>query len=880
MVNSTKEIRRAFLDYFKSNNHEELSSSPLIPQDDPTLLFTNAGMVQFKNIFTGKEKSNFDRATTSQKCLRAGGKHNDLENVGYTARHHTFFEMLGNFSFGDYFKEHAIEYAWNLVTKIYGLDPKKLLVTVYSEDEEANTLWRKISGLPQNRIIKISTSDNFWSMGDTGPCGPCSEIFYDHGPKIQGGIPGSKNEDGDRFIEIWNLVFMQYEMLSNGNRNKLPKPSIDTGMGLERMAAVLQGVHNNYEIDLFQELINTSIEFSGIEADNESLISHRVISDHLRASAFLIADGVLPSNEGRGYVLRRIMRRAMRHVHKLGIKDPHMFRLVDSLNNQMGESFTELNRAKLLIETTLKDEEMKFRETLERGLGLLDQSIKKLNNTEALPGSIAFKLYDTYGFPVDLTADILRGKGRELDYKGFEDSMNLQKETARQAWSGTGDKETDSTWISIKERQGEVKFLGYEISQTNSKVNSIVINNKEEKEVKVGEEAKVMTSESPFYGESGGQLGDIGNMKWKNGEALVLDTKKFENLIIHFVKVIEGVLKVDDEVSMKIDLDRRNSLKIHHSATHLLHESLRRNLGEHISQKGSLVAPDKLRFDISHNKPISNKDIEIIEKEINNKIRENLEVSTEIMAIEDAQNVGALALFGEKYGDEVRVVKMQNNANDKYSIELCGGTHVSRTGDIGMFKIISESALGSGIRRIEAVAGKAALDVFQNYNNLIGEISSEMRVSSENLKDRITSLIADKKILEKQIINLNKKLNTSDISDTGTQSSLINDVKVVSKVLNAMPPKELKGLVDEIKKDIVTGIVIVISTLDKKASIVVGVTEDITNKYDAVEFTKAAVEILDGKGGGGRPDMAQGGGPNYQKTEEAITTILNLIRSK
>ena len=543
----------------------------------------------------------------------------------------------------------------------------------------------------------------------------------------------------------------------------------------------------------------------------------------------------------------------------------------------MGESFTELNRAKLLIENTLKDEEMKFRETLERGLGLLDQSINKLNSTEALPGSIAFKLYDTYGFPVDLTADILRGKGRELDYKGFEDSMNLQKETARKAWSGTGDKETDSTWISIKERQGEVKFLGYENSQTNTKVNSIVINNKEEKEVKVGEEAKVTTTASPFYGESGGQLGDIGNIKWESGEALVLDTKKFENLIIHFVKVIEGVLKVDDEVTMKIDLDRRNSLKIHHSATHLLHESLRRNLGEHISQKGSLVAPDKLRFDISHNKPISNKDIEIIEKEINDKIRENLEVSTEIMAIEDAQNAGALALFGEKYGDEVRVVKMQNNANDKYSIELCGGTHVSRTGDIGMFKIISESALGSGIRRIEAVAGKAALDVFQNYNNLIDEISSEMRVSSENLKDRITSLISDKKILEKQIINLNKKLNTSDISDTGTQSSLINDVKVVSKVLNAIPPKELKGLVDEIKKDIVTGIVIVISTLDKKASIVVGVTEDITNKYDAVEFTKAAVEVLGGKGGGGRPDMAQGGGPNYQKAEEAITTILKLI---
>ena len=880
MVNSTKEIRRAFLDYFKSNNHEELSSSSLIPQDDPTLLFTNAGMVQFKNVFTGKENSKYTRATTSQKCLRAGGKHNDLENVGYTARHHTFFEMLGNFSFGDYFKEHAIEYAWSLVTKIYGLDPKKLLVTVYSEDEEANTLWRKISGLPQNRIIKISTSDNFWSMGDTGPCGPCSEIFYDHGPKIQGGIPGSKNEDGDRFIEIWNLVFMQYEMLSDGNRNNLPKPSIDTGMGLERMSAVLQGVHNNYEIDLFQELINTSIEYSGVEANDESLISHRVISDHLRASAFLIADGVLPSNEGRGYVLRRIMRRAMRHVHKLGIKDPHMFRLVNSLSNQMGESFTELNRAKLLIETTLKDEEIKFRETLERGLGLLDQSINKLNNSEKLPGEVAFKLYDTYGFPIDLTADILRGKGRDLDYKGFEESMNLQKETARQAWSGTGDQEADSTWIDIKEREGNVKFLGYEITQTNSKVTSIVINNKEKNEVKVGEEAKVITRESTFYGESGGQLGDTGKIKWKNGEAIVLDTKKFETLIVHIIKVVKGVLKINDDVSLSIDIDRRNSLKVHHSATHLLHEALRRNLGEHITQKGSLVAPDKLRFDISHNKPISNKEVGIIEKEINSKIRENFEVFTEIMSIDEAQKIGALALFGEKYGDEVRVVKMQNNDNDKYSIELCGGTHVNRTGDIGLFKIISESALGAGIRRIEAVAGQAAIEVFQNYNNVISEISSEMRVSSEILKERVSSLISDKKALEKKLVDLNKKINTSNISDVKTNNDVINNIKVISKVLDSMPPKELKGLVDEIKKDIVSGIVIIISTFDKKASLVVGVTEDITNKYDAVEFTKAAVELLGGKGGGGRPDMAQGGGPKYQKTEDAINQIKKIIKSK
>ena len=879
MVNSTKEIRRAFLDYFKSNNHQELPSSPLIPQDDPTLLFTNAGMVQFKNIFTGKEKSNFDRATTSQKCLRAGGKHNDLENVGYTARHHTFFEMLGNFSFGDYFKEHAIEYAWNLVTKIYGLDPKKLLVTVYSEDQEANTLWRKISGLPQNRIIKISTSDNFWSMGDTGPCGPCSEIFYDHGPKIQGGIPGSKNEDGDRFIEIWNLVFMQYEMLSDGNRNNLPKPSIDTGMGLERMAAVLQGVHNNYEIDLFEELINTSIDYAGVETNKDNLISHRVIADHLRASAFLIADGVLPSNEGRGYVLRRIMRRAMRHVHKLGIKDPHMYRLVDSLKNQMGESFTELNRAKLLIENTLKDEEIKFRETLERGLGLLDQSIQNLNNSEHLPGHVAFKLYDTYGFPVDLTADILRGQGRELDFKGFEESMNKQRENARQAWSGTGDKEADLTWIAINEREEEVKFIGYDKTHTNSKVSNIVINNKQEDKAKTGEEANVITIESPFYAESGGQLGDTGTIIWKNGEAIVLDTKKFGNLIIHITKVTKGVLKVNDEVSLNIDIDRRNSLKVHHSATHLLHEALRRHLGEHISQKGSLVAPDKLRFDISHNKQISNKDIELIEREINNKIRGNYEVLTDIMTIDDAQQMGALALFGEKYGEKVRVVKMENNDKDKYSIELCGGTHVSRTGDIGLFKILSESALGSGIRRIEAVAGKAALEVFQNYTNVISEISSEMRVSSEKLTDRVSSLISDRKILEKQIIDLNKKVNSTKLSGVSNENVVINDVKVISKIIDSMPPKELKGLVDQLKKDIISGIVIIISTMDQKASIVVGVTDDITNKYNAIEFTKAAVEILGGKGGGGRVDMAQGGGPNYKNAKDAINKIITLIKS-
>ena len=880
MSNSTKEIRRAFLEYFVSSGHEELASSPLLPQDDPTLLFTNAGMVQFKNIFTGKEKSKYKTATTSQKCLRAGGKHNDLENVGYTARHHTFFEMLGNFSFGDYFKELAIEYAWNLVTKVYGLDAKKLLVTVYSEDTEAYSLWKKISGLSNDKIIKISTSDNFWSMGDIGPCGPCSEIFYDHGPKVSGGIPGSKKENGDRYIEIWNLVFMQYEMLVNRTRSDLPKPSIDTGMGLERMAAVLQGVHNNYEIDLFKNLISNSVELSGIEAVNENLISHRIITDHLRASAFLIADGVLPSNDGRGYVLRRIMRRAMRHVHKLGIKEPHMFRLVGSLRDNMGDAFGELTRAQALIENTLKDEEIKFKDTLERGLGLLDKSVNKLNSTEALPGDVAFKLYDTYGFPIDLTADILRGQGRELDYKGFDYSMNLQKETARKSWSGSGDKATDEIWLELKEREGESTFLGYENFSAKSKVKSIVVDGKEVEELDIGAKAEVITSSSPFYAESGGQLGDTGEFTWKSGKAIVEDTKKYENLIVHIVKITQGVLKKNDEVNLYIDIDRRNALKIHHSATHLLHEALRQHLGDHISQKGSLVSPDKLRFDISHNKPISNSDINIIEKEINKKIRENFEIETTIMDIENARKIGALALFGEKYGDQVRVVKMGKNNDNHYSVELCGGTHVNRSGDIGVLKILSESALGSGVRRIEAVAGSAALTEYQKENNIINELSLELKTSKENLKERINSLILDKKYMEKKLVDLNKKINTSNISNKESENKVINGIKVISKVLNTLPPRELKGLVDEFKKELVSGIVIIISTLDDKASLVIGVTKDISDQFNAIEFTKAGVEVLGGKGGGGRPDMAQGGGPNYKKAEEAIDTILSLIKTK
>ena len=880
MSNSTNEIRRTFLDYFVSSGHKELSSSPLLTQDDPTLLFTNAGMVQFKNIFTGKERSKYKTATTSQKCLRAGGKHNDLENVGYTARHHTFFEMLGNFSFGEYFKELAIEYAWNLVTKVYGLDKKKLLVTVYSEDIEAYNLWKKISGLSNDKIIKISSSDNFWSMGDTGPCGPCSEIFYDHGPKIGGGIPGSVNEDGDRYIEIWNLVFMQYEKSANGNKSNLPRPSIDPGMGLERMAAVLQGVHNNYDIDLFKNLINSSVEFSGVEAVNENLISHRVIVDHLRASSFLISDGVLPSNDGRGYVLRRIMRRAMRHVQKLGINEPHMYRLVNSLQENMGDAFGELSRAKALIENTLKDEEIKFRETLERGLGLLDQSIKKLNSSEALPGDVAFKLYDTYGFPIDLTADILRGKNIALDYKGFEESMNLQKDTARKSWSGSGDKATDEIWLKLKERQRDNTFIGYENMSAESNVKSIVMDGKEVTEADKGAKAQVITSSSPFYAESGGQLGDKGEFTWENGKATVEDTKKYGNLIVHIVKITEGLLKRDDNVNLCIDVERRNSLRIHHSATHLLHEALRRHLGDHISQKGSLVSPDKLRFDISHNKPISHSDLNIIEIEINNKIRENFIIKTTVMNIQKARKIGALALFGEKYGEEVRVVKMGENDDQHYSVELCGGTHVNRSGDIGVFKILSESALGSGVRRIEAVAGQAALAEYQAENKVINELASELKTSKEALKERVISVILERKNLEKKIIDLNKKINTSNNANTESANTVINGIKVVSKVLDTLPPKEIKGLVDEFKKELVSGIVIVISTLGNKASLVVGVTNDISDKFDATEFTQAGVEILGGKGGGGRADMAQGGGPHYEKAEEAIEVISNLIKIK
>ena len=878
MSNTTEEIRRSFLDYFSSQSHEEVSSSPLVPQDDPTLLFTNSGMVQFKNVFIGKEKSLFKRAVTSQKCLRAGGKHNDLENVGYTARHHTFFEMLGNFSFGDYFKESAIDYAWNLVTKTYGLKKEDLLVTVYEEDEEAYSIWKKVSGLEEKKIIKINTSDNFWSMGDTGPCGPCSEIFYDHGSHLKGGVPGSKDQDGDRYIEIWNLVFMQFEMLNDGTRVNLPKPSIDTGMGLERMAAILQGVNNNYDIDLFKTLINDSVELSGVEASPDKLVSHRVISDHLRASAFLIADGVLPSNEGRGYVLRRIMRRAMRHVHKLGIKDIHMYRLVKSLQKSMGDFFVELSRAQSLIEKTLRDEEEKFRETLERGMGLLNKSLENLKNNQVLSGEIAFKLYDTYGFPLDLTADILRGHGRDVDYKGFEENMLKQKEGARKAWSGSGEKETDAIWMKLKDQQKTVDFIGYEKISDQIKITSIVKNNIEIEKANLDEDIYVLTDKTPFYGESGGQQGDHGIFEWKNGSAKVINTIKIDDLIIHEIKIIKGILKVNDSVTALIDIKRRNALKIHHSATHLLHESLRRHLGDHVSQKGSLVAPDKLRFDISHNKPIKKEVLNLVEKEINNQIRENYNVSTSLMDIKKAQNLGALALFGEKYGDNVRVVSMGVKKIKAYSTELCGGTHVNQLGEIGTFKIISESSLGSGVRRIEAVAGDAAVEYSQLESNILEKLSLELKVTNNKILDRINTLMMDKRNLEKKLVDLNKNINVSSISNKNSEYKDINGVKIITKIFHDTPSKELKGLIDSFKVEIKEGIVVLINITNKKASLVVGITNGLINNYSAIDLTKVGVSVLGGQGGGGRPDLAQGGGPNYLKAEDAINKIVDKVK--
>ena len=881
---STNHIRKSFLDYFVALGHTKVESSSLIPSQDPTLLFTNSGMVQFKNIFTGAEQKSFLTATSSQKCLRAGGKHNDLENVGYTARHHTFFEMMGNFSFGDYFKDQAIEYAWNLITKMFGLKKEKLLITVYEEDEEAFLLWKKISGLKETKILKINSSDNFWSMGDTGPCGPCSEIFYDHGSHIKGGVPGSLDEDGDRYIEIWNLVFMQYEMQQDGKRINLPKPAIDTGMGLERMAAVLQGVNDNYEIDLFKNLIENSVSISGKDLRKNDIVSHKVIVDHLRASSFLIADGVLPSNEGRGYVLRRIMRRAMRHIYKLDIKDTHFWKLVDSLEKNMGEAFPEITRAKSLIVSTLKDEENRFKETLERGMRLLEKSILNLSSSEPFPGETAFKLYDTYGFPIDLTEDILKGRGRLLDINGFQKSMKAQQETARNSWSGSGDEEAEAIWVEIKNRFKNIKFLGYEQFNTEAKVVAII---KEEKEISKADKSEkvfVITDVSTFYGEAGGQQGDRGKFFWNTGEADVLDTKKYSDIIIHEVEIIKGILKKDMIISLDIDFNRRKSLAVHHSATHLLHEALRRCLGEHVTQKGSMVFEDRLRFDISHNQPIKKEEIMVIENDVNSMIRANGNVNVEIMNIKKASKSGALALFGEKYGEEVRVVSMEDgttgsNIKTNFSVELCGGTHVSKLGDIGFIKIISDSALGSGVRRIEAVAGEAGIKHVQNSSEVLNQLTFELKVSQEKIMDRVLSIIQERKSFERQVGELSKKLTTSASAQQKGEYVNISGIKVIHKILESVASKDLKAIVDEFKLQIREGIVIIIGIDNKKASIVVGVTEKLIEQFDASDLVKIGVSCLGGKGGGGRKDMAQGGGPNYSNAQAAIEKILSSIKN-
>jgi alanyl-tRNA synthetase len=874
---STNDIRSQFLEYFRRHDHEVVPSSPLVPRNDPTLLFTNAGMVQFKNVFTGQEHRPYSRAATSQKCVRAGGKHNDLENVGYTARHHTFFEMLGNFSFGDYFKERAIELAWLLVTQEFGLPKERLLATVYAEDDDAYNLWKKVAGLPDDRIIRIGTSDNFWAMGDTGPCGPCSEIFYDHGPDVPGGPPGSPDEDGDRFIEIWNLVFMQYDQPEPGKKVELPRPSIDTGMGLERIAAVLQGKHDNYDIDLFRRLMEASGELSGVDPDGDHRASHKVIADHLRATAFLMADGVLPSNEGRGYVLRRIMRRAMRHVHKLGVREPMMWRLVPELVNEMGGHFSELRRAEALITETLKMEEGRFQETLDRGLKLLGDETDRLGEGGTLPGEVAFKLYDTYGFPLDLTRDILRGQGLGLDEQGFEAAMERQRAAARKAWAGSGEAAYEKIWLDLRDRLGATEFLGYENDVADGHVLAIVKDGQEVQEAAAGEQVHVVLNQTPFYGESGGQVGDTGTMTGADATLSVTDTqKKVGDLHVHTAKVESGTLRIGESLHLQIDAERRLRLRAHHSATHLLHEALRRRLGEHVTQKGSLVAPDRLRFDISQPKPLSEADLRDVETAVNARIRGNTEVTTRFMTKDEAIEAGALALFGEKYGEEVRVVSMggvEEGANKPYSIELCGGTHVRRTGDIGFFKIVREEGLAAGVRRIEAVAHRAAEDFVREEEATLRGAAAALRTTPGELQTRLNQLLDERKRLEKELGETRKKLATGTGGGAETETRSVGGVNFASRVLADVPPKDLKPMADEMKKRVGSGVVAITSSWEGKASIVVGVTDDLTGRVSAVDLVRIGAQALGGKGGGGRADMAQAGGSDPEAGDAAVAAI-------
>ena len=884
-MTGVNEIRTAFLDYFAKHGHEPVASSPLVPRNDPTLMFTNAGMVQFKNVFTGQEVRPYNRAVTSQKCVRAGGKHNDLDNVGYTARHHTFFEMLGNFSFGDYFKDLAIELAWNLVTKEFGLDAKRLLVTVYSEDDQAFDLWKKITGFADDKIIRIPTSDNFWAMGDTGPCGPCSEIFFDHGDHIPGGPPGSPDEDGDRFIEIWNLVFMQFEQVTTEERVDLPKPSIDTGMGLERISAVLQGTHDNYETDLFRALIAASADATGVDPDGDQAASHKVISDHLRTSSFLIADGVLPSNEGRGYVLRRIMRRAMRHAHLLGAQDPLMHRLVAALVRQMGDAYPELVRAQPLITETLKLEETRFRKTLERGLGLLNDESSGLKAGDVLSGDVAFRLYDTYGFPLDLTEDALRSRDITVDTSAFDVAMERQKAEARAAWRGSGETATETVWFDVRERDGATEFLGYDTETAEGEIRALVKNGKEVKSLRAGDEATIVVNQTPFYGESGGQVGDQGVIRGaKNAVFEVSDTqKRLGDVFVHIGKVAKGPFKIGDAVELEVDHARRTATRANHSATHLVHEALRLVLGDHVAQKGSLVAPERLRFDFSHPKPMSAEEVVRVEDIANAIIAQNAPVETRLMAYDDAIETGAMALFGEKYGDEVRVVAMGleedgAKANKAWSVELCGGTHVERTGDIGLVRLVAETASAAGVRRLEALTADGARQYLAAQDTRMRELAGMLRTKPEDVVERVSALAEERKQLERQLSDARRQLALG--GGGGAQDGpgdAIRDVagtKLFARSVEGLNPKDLRGLVDNGKEQVGSGVVAIVGvTEDGKAGLAVGVTADLTERFDAVALVRAGSEALGGKGGGGRPDMAQAGGPNGANAGEALKAI-------
>jgi alanyl-tRNA synthetase len=883
------DVRSKFLEYFKKNNHQIVESSNLVPNNDPTLMFTNSGMVQFKNVFTGIEKKPFKTATTSQKCVRAGGKHNDLENVGYTPRHHTFFEMLGNFSFGDYFKEQAIVHAWNLLTKDFEIPKEKLLVTVFHEDEQSYNLWKKIAGLSDNKIIKIKTSDNFWSMGDTGPCGPCSEIFYDHGDKLQGGPPGSLNEDGDRFIEIWNLVFMQFEQISKEKRINLPKPSVDTGMGLERMTAVLQGTHDNYNIDHFKKIISASSEITGTSINEKTIASHRVISDHLRASSFLIAEGILPSNEGRGYVLRRIMRRGMRHAHTLGSKSPVFHKLFEVLLSEMKTSYPELNTGKDLIIETLKNEEEKFSSLLERGIKILNENLEKVKNN-ILPGPIAFKLYDTFGFPLDLTADILRTKKIKVDIKSFESEMDNSKKLARANWKGSGDKSVDGKWFKVREELQPTEFLGYEFEKAEGIILKISKEKKFVETAKTGDEIEIITNQTPFYGESGGQVGDQGLIQTVECKINIIDTqKKIGDLFIHIGKIERGTIRVGESVNLSINITKRNNSKANHSATHLLHESLRRTLGKHVTQKGSLVSPERLRFDFSHNKPIEENEMSKINKIVNDFITGSTDVQTRIMTPKEAEELGALALFGEKYGDEVRVVFMGKENNGFFSTELCGGTHVKNTKEIGEFKVVSQSSIASGVRRVEALRDEYLKNfekslkekkenIDKNLLNQIGIIKNELKnlniksnynekfSSSENLKN------LNKQLEQAKVKNIIQNKNKNKITDNKLDNFIFRQ-----QILTDLPSKELRSIVDQGKKEIKSGIIMACCSHEGKIGIAIGVTDNLVEKFDAVKLVKEAAEIIGGKGGGGRKDFAQAGGVNKNKIDEAFKTLSKKI---